>query len=414
MPRSAPPPPCSAQPDGERDLPFTLLRVATLALDYAKAFTLPLLVYEQSSGSTLAVGIAYFVEFLPRALLSPIFGSIVDRSKGKWLVYLVEILRVVLMLAWAVLGRTQYGWTLSSAVSLCSGMTLVYYEASAARRLEPGTLQGFQIRSQLLEPLARLVGPGAAALAVAHLSPLAAIDGLALGYALVLAASFAWHGATSILAAAILDRWTPAEEWRRFATLAANARLLTLTLAAGLLNVLFGVFQSLIAPVMIGHYRMPLAYSALPSFVGGTISFALCILVPRLAGRRPPADFGTLGTASLAAAAALCALDVGPWAFCVAFGLLIVGSALYGIFFRHMRYELIPASQIAQGIGATTSVTTAFLPVAGLVTASTVAFSPVLVIGALGLAVAAALFLSIRHVCRANPPRTAPLTPSDS
>ncbi|MBA1366908.1 hypothetical protein FLK63_35390 [Burkholderia gladioli] len=79
-----------------------------------------------------------------------------------------------------------------------------------------------------------------------------------------------------------------------------------------------------------------------------------------------------------------------------------------------MRYELIPASQIAQGIGATTSVTTAFLPVAGLVTASTVAFSPVLVIGALGLAVAAALFLSIRHVCRANPPRTAPLTPSDS
>ncbi|MFP3506160.1 MFS transporter [Burkholderia sp. SIMBA_062] len=413
MPRPAPKPLCPTPPDAERDLPFTLLRVATLAFDYAKAFTLPLLVYEQSSGSTLAVGIAYFVEFLPRALLSPVFGSIVDRSTGKRLVYAIEILRLALMLVWAVLGRTRYGWTISSAVSLFSGMTLVFYEATAARRLSPKALQRFQVRSQLLDPLARLVGPGGAALAIAHLSPLAAINGLALGYACVLGASFAWRGATSRPAVSTLDRWTPAEEWRRFTTLAANARLLMLTIAAGLLNVLFGVFQSLIAPIMIGHYRMPVAYSALPSFVGGSISFALCILVPRIARRRPPSDFGTLGTVSLAAAAALCALDMGPWSFCVAFGLLIVGSALYGIFFRHMRCELIPASQLAQGIGATTSVTTVFLPVAGLVTASTVGWPPVLVIGAVGLVVTAALFVSTRHICRPNRPAT-PLSPSDS
>lgn len=164
----------ASRPAGNDDYPFTVLRVATLALDYAKGFLLPLLVYQQSGGSTLAVGVAYFVEFMPRALLSPVFGSIVDRSIGKRLAFTVEGLRLSCMLAWMLFGNAHFGWMLSSFVSLLSGMSLVYYEATAAQRLAPAGLGRFQTRSQLLEPLARLAGPGIAALAFSGLSPRAA------------------------------------------------------------------------------------------------------------------------------------------------------------------------------------------------------------------------------------------------
>ncbi|PCE33686.1 MFS transporter [Burkholderia ubonensis] len=403
----------TSRPAGNCEFPFSALRVTTLSLDYAKGFMLPLLVYQQSGGSTLAVGIAYFVEFMPRALLSPIFGSIIDRSVGKRLVFAVEALRLVLMLAWMLLGKTHFGWMLSSVVSLLSGMSLVYYEATAAQRLSPESLQRFQTRSQLLEPLARLIGPGVAALAFSHLSPRAAIGVLALGYGLLLAGSIAWRPATTRVFATVTGRWTLASEWRRFAALAQNTKLLVLTFAAGLLNVFFGVFQSLIAPTMIGLYGLPVAYSAMPSFVGGAISFVLCFLIPRVSKNLSPADFGTLGTLCLVAAAVVAAVNLGPWPFCLAFGLLIVGSALYGIFFRHMRYELIPEHQLAQGIGATTSVTTAFLPVAGLVTAATTDYPSVLVIGTIGIVVAAALYGSIRFAAGARAAGD-PLAPTDS
>jgi len=394
------------------EFPFTLLRVATLALDYAKGFMLPLLVYQQSGGSTTAVGMAYFVEFMPRALLSPVFGSIVDRSVGKRLAFGVEGGRLALMLAWTLLCTTHFGWMLSSLVSLLSGMSLVYYEATAAQRLAPAPLQRFQTRSQLLEPLARLTGPGLAALAQAHLAPPTAVGLLALGYALLLAASIAWRPVTTRLVAVVAERWTLALEWQRLATLATNAKLLALTFAAGLLNVFFGVFQALIAPTMMGLYGLPVAYSAMPSLVGGALSFVLCFLIPRLAKNLHPMEFGTIGTACLAAAALVSASNLGVWPFCIAFGLLIVGSALFGIFFRHMRYELIAEQQLAQGIGATTSVTTAFLPIAGLVTAATTAYPSVLVIGAVGIVVAAALYAAIRFVDDA-PAAPGPLAPTD-
>ncbi|AGR71000.1 hypothetical protein [Burkholderia pseudomallei] len=388
----------ASRPAGNDDYPFTVLRVATLALDYAKGFLLPLLVYQQSGGSTLAVGVAYFVEFMPRALLSPVFGSIVDRSVGKRLAFTVEGLRLSCMLAWMLFGNAHFGWMLSSFVSLLSGMSLVYYEATAAQRLAPAGLGRFQTRSQLLEPLARLAGPGVAALAFSGLSPRAAIGALAIGYALLLAASIAWRAATTRRFATAIGCWTLAAERARFMTLATDAKLLALTFAGGLLNVFFGVFQALIAPTMIGLYGMPAAYSALPNLAGGAISFVLCIVVPRCAKDLRPAGFGRLGVLCLALAAVLSAANLGAWPFCLAFGLLIVGSAFFGIFFHDKRYALIPEQQLAQGIGATTSVMTAFLPVAGLVTAVTNAFPSVLVIGAVGLVVAAALLAAIRFV----------------
>lgn len=181
-------------------------------------------------------------------------------------------------------------------------------------------------------------------------------------------------------------------------TLATNVKLLALTFAGGFLNVFFGVFQSLIAPTMIGLYGLPVAYSAMPNLAGGAISFALCLLIPRFVKDLGPAGFGLLGTLCLALAAILSAVNLSVWLFCLAFGLLIVGSAFFGIFFRDKRYELIPEQQLAQGIGATTSVMTAFLPVAGLVTAATNAYPSVLVIGIVGLVVAAMLLATIRFV----------------
>lgn len=365
---------------------FAALRVGALTADYAKGFLLPLLVFKQTHGDALAVGVAYCAEFLPRALLSPLFGSLIDRSVGKRQVWCAETLRFALMLLWAALGAARCAWLLSSAVSFLSGLILVYYEATAAQRLDAGSLRDFQTHTQMLEPAARLAGPGVLAIALSLASIDWAIVVIALAYGVLLGLSFLSRASTGRIARGTQEPWSCSAEFARLALLGKNTKLLCVTLASGGLNVFFGVFQALTAAAMIGLYGSSPSATALPNVVGGACALVLCLLAPRWLASAPPARYGLIGALCIGASAALAAVDLGAPAFCAAFALLIAGSTFFGIFFRARRFELIPASQLAQGIAATTSLTTAFLPLAGLIAAAGHRSSPLVVIGATGAA----------------------------
>jgi hypothetical protein len=380
---------------------FIALRVGALTADYGKGFLLPLLVFKQTHGNALAVGVAYCVEFLPRALLSPIFGSLIDRSIGKREVWCAETLRLALMLLWAALGTARGAWLLSSAVSFLSGLILVYYEATAAQRLDHGSLRSFQSHTQMLEPAARLAGPGALAIVLSVASIDWAIVTIALVYGALLVLSIASRASSGRIARATEERWSRTAELARLALLGRNTKLLFVTLASGVLNVFFGVFQALTAAAMIGLYGSSPSASALPNVAGGASALVLCLLAPRWLARARTERYGMIGALCIGASAALAVLDLGSAAFCAAFALLIAGSTFFGIFFRARRFELIPAPQLAQGIAATASVTTAFLPLAGLITAAGHRASPLIVIGLTG---AAASLVMLGAVMRSSGP----------
>jgi len=298
---------------------FVTLRSFPTMLDYGKGFLLPVLVFKQSGGSTFAVGMAFAIEFLPRAILAPLFGSAIDRQSGKTLVMATEIARFAVMLLWLFMSGHHLAWMASSIVSLLSGLSLVYYEAAASGRLDSGGQQSFHTMTQLFEPFARLAGPGIVALLLLLLSPTTVLGCATAGYGM----------------------------------------------------------------------------AALPNVVGGAVSLLMVVTLLRHTKNKHITRFEFLGASSLAIAGALAASDIGIFGFSLAFGFLVLGSALYGVYFRHRRIQLIPAHQLAQGIGATAAVLTPFLPLAGAISAMTSSLSPLTVIGCSGIASALVLLIEL-------------------
>jgi MFS family permease len=375
---------------------FIVLRTLTLTLDYAKGFLLPLLVFQQSGGSLFAAGVAFAIEFLPKALLTPIFGSIVDRSVGKRLILIVEGLRVALVGVWAVLASLPSSWLLSSVISACSGLVFVFYEAAAAQRLQAADLRRFQVTTQVGEPLSRLAGPAAVGLLLLVMSAEGTLYVLTAGYLVAILLSAMWKEETQLIRRQSTSPWSVRGEAEGLASLSRNAPLLWLTVGTGFMNGFFGVFQSLLVPVMIGHYRVAESLSVLPNVVGGLFALIVFFAIPKTGESQSLHRFAYWGIASLAASAALTYWDGGPWAFALAFGLLILSSALYGVFFRAQRLALIPEAQRAQGLGATASILMLFLPLAGLVTMAGANSSALAVIALSGAVASVAMVIGTR------------------
>jgi len=383
------------RPNQRTLIAFVTLRSFPIILDYGKGFLLPVLVFKQSGGSTFAVGIAFAIEFLPRAILAPLFGSAIDRQSGKTLVIATEIARFAVMLLWLLMSGHRLAWMASSLVSLLSGLSLVYYEAAASGRLDAQNQQSFHTITQLFEPFARLAGPGIVGLLLLFLSPVAVLDCTTAGYGIAALLSLKWKAITTKEASSDVEPWSIRVEVHRWAMLGRNLRLLWLTLAAGFLNAFFGIFQALLIPTMMGRYRLPDSMAALPNVVGGAVSFLMAVTLLRRAKNQHITRFGFLGASSLAIAGALAASDIGILGFSLAFGFLVLGSALYGVYFRNRRIQLIPAHQLAQGIGATVAILTLFLPLAGAISAMTSTLSPLMVIGFSGIVSALVLLTEL-------------------
>jgi hypothetical protein len=280
-------------------------------------------------------------------------------------------------------------------VSLCSGPCLLFYEATAPQQLAKDQLHTYQTVTQLFEPFARLVGPAAAGVLALVMSPERVVAVLAAGYFVALLLSVFWRTDSQRTQRSASSRWSVGRDLKNFMALASNAKLLALTVAMGFLTAYFGVFQSLLVPTMVGYYKLGWSLSAIPNIVGGLFSLLIAFFLPRLAGNLSIVHYGLMGAASLLASAILAASNAGPLMFSIGFGFLILASALYGIFFRAKRIELIAPSQLAQGIGATGSILMLFLPMSGLVTIGSNVMSPVLVIGVSGAVATAMLVMGM-------------------
>ena len=375
---------------------FIVLRVLGTVLNYAKGFLLPVLVYQQSGGSTIAAGVAYFIEFLPQTILSPIFGSLVDRSNGKKLVYGVEVCRFALITFWAIFAYNSSAWMLSSLISICSGLSLLFYEATASQRLNKEELNSFQAVTQLFEPFSRLVGPGLVAGLLVFISAETIVLLLAIFYGIAGLLSAIWHEDTKrIITNTISEPWSVKNEVANLSNLATNHKLMTLTISTGFLNGFFGVFQSLLIPTMIGYYKMNSSESSVPNIVGGLFSLIIILILPKFKNKISISQYGVLGSVSLLVSGVMVMSNINSTVFSLAFGMLILGSSLFGIYFRAKRLELIHPSQLAQGIGATSSILMLFLPLSGLVTIFAHSYSPLMVIGISGVVSAAIVFLGM-------------------
>ncbi|BBH51703.1 hypothetical protein [Fluviispira sanaruensis] len=343
---------------------FSSLRTVSLIGDNAKGFYLPLFIYSISNGNIALVGLVYMFDFLPRLFLIPFFGNLADSKNCLWIIRSLESSRVFLLFVWYIFYSFPYIWLISPIITVSSGILMVFYETTASRILDEKQMIHFQTKSQLLEPAARLIGPMLIGASLTIFNNRNTIFIIILSYILTF-----FINIKTIKIERIKVNFNNFSKklinLSVFKFHLSNKYFLMITLAEILLNLFFGVFQTLLIPIMRTHYQTSESLSTLPNILGGIISLLLAYFIPKIMQNKSKIFFAYMGSFCLLMSAILIASDLGRIFFSFAFGLLITGSSLFGIFFRIERVKLIPAEKLGNIFGANTSILLISAPLAG-------------------------------------------------
>ncbi|WP_186646473.1 hypothetical protein [Fluviispira vulneris] len=343
---------------------FSSLRTVSLIGDYAKGFYLPLFIFSISNGNLALAGLAYMFDFLPRLLLIPFFGNLADSKNCLWIIRSLESSRILLLFVWYIFYSYPYIWLVSPIITVCSGILMVFYETTASRILNNNQMINFQTKSQLFEPAARLLGPMLIGASLAILDNKNSIFIIIFIYIVTFIINIKTIRIRN-LEADLKRLSNKLIDLTGFKFHFTNKYFLLITLAGILLNLFFGVFQTLLIPIMRSHYQTSESLSTLPNVLGGIISLLLAFCILKIMQNKNKIFFAYMGAISLFLSAILIASDLGIIFFSFAFGLLITGSSLFGIFFRIERVRLIPAEKLGNILGANTSILLISAPLAG-------------------------------------------------
>ncbi|KAB8028603.1 hypothetical protein [Fluviispira multicolorata] len=374
---------------------FSYLRTLSLIGDYAKGFYLPLFIYRVSNGNISLAGISYMFDFLPRLFLTPFFGKLADSKNCLLIVRILELLRVLFILIWYIFYSFTSIWLISPLITVISGILMVFYETSANRILNNEKMTQFQTKSQLLEPAARLIGPMLIGFSLAVINNREALIIIILLYIFTF-----FLNINTIHSKNLRQNDSNEKEkifdFSGFIFHFTHKGFLLITLSAMLLNLFFGVFQTLLIPIMRTHYQASESIASLPNILGGSVSIAIAIVIPKFLKKINSILVAYIGATFLFLSTLLVILDIGKIFFSLAFGLLIIGSALFGIFFRVERIKLIPSEKLGNILGANTSLLLFAIPLAGGIIYLLEKFLPsVFMLSILGLFCSAGIFLII-------------------
>lgn len=138
--------------------PFVSVRFLGFVADLGSTFLIPLSVYTLTSSAQLS-GLAFMVQWMPRIILSPLIGTIVDRFPSKPQLMLADLVRAVVLALLFIVPET---WSLiagSAILSLCNGYSSIVTEQVVSTAVEDDYVAQAQSQQQLAFQTAFVLGP---------------------------------------------------------------------------------------------------------------------------------------------------------------------------------------------------------------------------------------------------------------
>lgn len=356
---------------------FLLGRFLSALGDQFLLFSAPLIIY-QATGSVAKSGLAFFIEWTPRILTLPVAGFFADRFNHKTLYIITDISRALICL----LGYLSLKFQIAEpfmAISVMMGLLAIFnsisfitIEATVPRLFSVDQLPKAQSFLQGLDQLSQVAGPALAAIF------LSLVDRASLiGFA---AAGFLVSGVNIFLIGPLLSvskaeaPFSAKEFFSKlqfgFKTFISKQDLIILSILAAVVNLVMGTTLAQIAPLISGVFKKS------DQFFGGmtTMAAVLSILtftqIPRIAKQISMKRLGVFSLISLVAAGLLLSQARQVEVFVAGYGLMICGCAVFNIFMRTWRAQIIPKEHLGKVIGILVLLNNFTLPLSGILVAS--------------------------------------------
>ena len=366
-----------------------------LLADQIALFAVPVAVYMMTRNIAYS-GLAVSAQWLPRLVILPFIGSLVDRYDTRLLYIVVDAVRAVIALSLVVISDLWALLLAVGALSLLNGVAYLVLEHTVAHGLSGERLARSQSRLQIIEHLARVLGPmiGAYLLTAGDINlVMTGVTALFVTSALML--MFFNAPIQHIDAGSAHTDGSPLVGLR---LLLHSIPLRDLTLLTMLSNLLTGLIAASIPAIVVNRLNRGVEGIGL-LYTVAAIASALVLL--QLSRTQRLVEAPRLGDGALVtsfAAAAVLALATSYNVFCAAFCVYTVAISVFVVHLRTQRVRHIPQAQFAQVLGVHLALILSTIPLSGLMVTlvgDLVAPGP-LTLAVLAVVAGAFLFLSFR------------------
>lgn len=341
-------------------------------------FSAPLIVY-QATGSIAKSGLAFFIEWTPRILSLPIAGFFADRMDHKTLYFVADLSRA--LICFISFLALKYQWAspflvvslMMALLAIFNSLAFITIEATVPKLFGPKDLPKAQSFLQGLDQLSQVAGPALAALllSIADRSHLVGLASL----------GFMFSAINVFTLGPLLPQKTTLESpltWKEFMgklhfgfnIFISKRDLILLSVLACVVNLVMGTTLAQVAPLISG------TFGRTDQFFGGmtTMAAILSILtftqIPKISKYLSLKSLGGYSLGLLVLAGLLLSQAPNVGIFVVGYGILTSGCAVFNIFMRTWRAQIIPKEHLGKVIGILVLINNCTLPLSGILVAA--------------------------------------------
>ncbi|HEY1017219.1 MAG TPA: MFS transporter [Herpetosiphonaceae bacterium] len=397
--------------------------IVSLIGDWMLFVALPLHVFALT-GSTLATGVTFIVESLPRVLLGTVAGVFVDRWNQKTIMIVADVVRAVAILSLLLADTADHVWivyVVAATVNTASQFFTPAENALFPRLLSKEDLMPANALNSLGVNMTRLLGPaiGGSLMVWLGFQAIVLLDSLTFVLSCVLIsfvrvqtpreASPEQQPRTAQLGSVWRDWWSGLRLVRRNPTIMSIFLIIaTMMPAEGILQVLFAIFVKQVLQGDASTYGLVLSAQAIGGLLGS-------LVIGKLGKLLPP--YWLMGISGVLNGILLLIIFNFP-SLPVALSLFVVAGLPVGAFFVSLQTLLqthTPQEFLGRVFGAF-GTTVALMTLSGMLIATLLADAIGItlmldMVGTLNIAAGLVSFLLLR---RASAPAAAPVAATES
>lgn len=347
---------------------FPIYRLLSLSADFMIQFSIPIVVYKKT-GSIVYSGLSFFLEWLPRILLVPLLGGLVDRYQNKKQFIVIDSVRVLLLLAIGTADSLVALIILLSFFSILNGYAYLVVERTVSCLTEGSRSGSTQAKMQSADNIAQVAGPAIAGGVLSYFD----FDVVAaIGIAMLLV------GMTIVRRLNIPEivvrrhpagNQSPEGRFIAFKIISRSPKLVRIIVLTMMINLVEGIMVVLLPAIMIDNFgKMPWGIGLLVGTATGFSAVALYAISFFL--KYVKLHWLAIFSGVLMMASAL-ALGIAREmiVFSVSFVIFIVGRTVFTVYMRTERLKEIPKEHLGKSIALMISMILLPMPLAGAVAA---------------------------------------------
>lgn len=357
---------------------FLIGRFLAAIGDQFLMFSAPLIVY-QATGSVAKSGLAFFIEWTPRILSLPICGFLADRISHRALYFTADIGRfAICMLGCILLVYKAFDpfliiSTMMAFMAVFNSMAFITVEATVPRLFSADELPRAQTLLQGMDQLSQVAGPALAALFLSYFSRNSLVGFAAIGFivsALNIHSLYSMKSQASTATAPISVRDFLAKLNFGFNFFISKRDLIILSLLACVVNLVMGTTLAQVAPIVTGLFGRSDQFFGGMTTLAAILSIITFTQIPKIAKRFKLKILGIFSLTTLVIAGLLLSLSNQIWAFVLGYCLLVCSCAVFNVFMRTWRAQIIPREHLGKVIGILVLINNSTLPLSGILVAA--------------------------------------------